>query len=85
VNMKLLSIFLMLLAGFCLSIQGPVNARLCLALESSVFAALSAFLVGLSFFCVTWSRLAGHRRPLGSAKIELALVIFRAAASLRLC
>ena len=44
--MRLLSIFVMLLAGFCLSIQGPVNARLRLALESPVFAAMISFLGG---------------------------------------
>jgi bacterial/archaeal transporter family-2 protein len=51
--MKSLSIFLMLLAGFCLSIQGPVNARLRLALESPVFAATISFLSGsLVLLCI---------------------------------
>jgi bacterial/archaeal transporter family-2 protein len=38
----------MLLAGFFLSIQGPTNARLRLALESQVFAAAVSFLTGSS-------------------------------------
>jgi bacterial/archaeal transporter family-2 protein len=51
--MKSLSIFLMLLAGFCLSIQGPVNSRLRLALESPVFAATISFLSGgLVLLCI---------------------------------
>jgi bacterial/archaeal transporter family-2 protein len=51
--MKFLSIFVMLLAGFCLSIQGPVNARLRLALESPVFAATVSFLSGsLVLLCI---------------------------------
>jgi transporter family-2 protein len=44
--MRFLSILVMLLAGFCLSIQGPVNARLRLALESPVFASAISFLSG---------------------------------------
>lgn len=36
----------MVLAGFCLSIQGPINARLRLVLESPVFAAVVSFLSG---------------------------------------
>jgi bacterial/archaeal transporter family-2 protein len=52
-NMRFLSIFVMLLAGFCLSIQGPVNARLRLALESPVFAATISFLCGsLVLLCI---------------------------------
>jgi transporter family-2 protein len=47
--MRFISIFVMLLAGFCLSIQGPVNARLRLALESPVFAATISFLCGSLF------------------------------------
>jgi uncharacterized membrane protein YdcZ (DUF606 family) len=35
--MRFFSILVMVLAGFCLSIQGPVNARLRLVLESPVF------------------------------------------------
>src|SRR5258708_5583115 len=44
--MRLLSILVMLLAGFCLSIQGPINARLRLVLESPVFAAALSFITG---------------------------------------
>jgi transporter family-2 protein len=44
--MRLISILVMLLAGFCLSIQGPINSRLRLALESPVFAAAISFLSG---------------------------------------
>ena len=44
--MRSLSILVMLLAGFCLSIQGPINARLRLALESPVFAAAISFFFG---------------------------------------
>jgi transporter family-2 protein len=51
--MRLLSILVMLLAGFCLSIQGPINARLRLALESPVFAAAVSFLTGaLLLLCI---------------------------------
>jgi hypothetical protein len=51
--MKSLSIFLMLLAGFSLSIQGPVNPRLRLALESPVFAAtISSLSGGLVLLCI---------------------------------
>jgi transporter family-2 protein len=45
-HMRLISILVMLLAGFCLSIQGPINSRLRLALESPVFAAAISFLSG---------------------------------------
>jgi len=44
--MRFFFIFVMLLAGFCLSIQGPVNARLRLALDSPLFAATISFLCG---------------------------------------
>ena len=52
--MRLLSTLVMLLAGFCLSIQGPISARLRLALESPVFAAAVSFLSGaLVLLCIT--------------------------------
>jgi transporter family-2 protein len=44
--MRFFSILVMVLAGFCLSIQGPINARLRLVLESPVFAAAVSFLSG---------------------------------------
>jgi transporter family-2 protein len=52
-DMRLLSILVMLLAGFCLSIQGPINARLRLVLESPVFAAAVSFVTGaLVLLCI---------------------------------
>src|ERR1700741_953010 len=51
--MRFLSILVMFLAGFFLSIQGPVNARLRMALESPVFAAAISFLSGgLVLLCI---------------------------------
>jgi bacterial/archaeal transporter family-2 protein len=51
--MRVLSILMMVLAGFCISIQGLVNARLRLALESPVFAAtISFFSGGLILLCI---------------------------------
>jgi bacterial/archaeal transporter family-2 protein len=44
--MRFLFVFVMVLAGFFVSIQGPINARLRLALESPVFAAAISFLSG---------------------------------------
>jgi bacterial/archaeal transporter family-2 protein len=44
--MRFLYILVMVVAGFCISIQGPINARLRLALESPVFAAAISFISG---------------------------------------
>jgi bacterial/archaeal transporter family-2 protein len=49
----------MLLAGFCLSIQGPINSRLRLALESPVFAAAISFLSG-GFILLCQSKLTSR-------------------------
>jgi bacterial/archaeal transporter family-2 protein len=46
IAMRFLSLLVMALAGFFLSIQGPVNGRLRLALESPVFAAAISFISG---------------------------------------
>src|SRR5260221_13717191 len=54
--MRFFSILVMVLAGFFLSIQGPINGRLRLALESPVFAAVISFLSAGLFFCVSWQR-----------------------------
>jgi bacterial/archaeal transporter family-2 protein len=49
----LISIFAMVLAGFFISIQGPINARLRLAVESPVLSAAISFLTGgLVLLCI---------------------------------
>jgi bacterial/archaeal transporter family-2 protein len=51
--MRLLSILMMVLAGFFISIQGPINARLRMALESPVLAAAISFLsTGFVLLCI---------------------------------
>jgi transporter family-2 protein len=51
--MRFLSILVMVLAGFFLSIQGPINARLRLVLESPIFAAtISFFSGGFVLLCI---------------------------------
>jgi bacterial/archaeal transporter family-2 protein len=51
--MRFFSILVMVLAGFFLSIQGPINGRLRLALESPVFAAVISFLsAGFVLLCL---------------------------------
>jgi bacterial/archaeal transporter family-2 protein len=51
--MRLLSILMMVLAGFFISIQGPINARLRMALESPVLAATISFLsAGFVLLCI---------------------------------
>jgi transporter family-2 protein len=44
--MRLLLIFLMIAAGFCIAIQGSVNSRLRLAVESPVLSSAISFLSG---------------------------------------
>ena len=51
--MRLLLVLSMIAAGICVSIQGPVNARLRLAVASPVFSATVSFLSGtLILACV---------------------------------
>jgi transporter family-2 protein len=45
-SMRFLPILVMIFAGFCISIQGPVNARLRLAVDSPVLSAAISFLSG---------------------------------------
>ena len=52
--MRFLSVLIMFLAGFCVSLQGPINARLRVALESPVMSATLSFLSGtLALLCIT--------------------------------
>jgi transporter family-2 protein len=52
-SMRFLYILVMAVGGLCISLQGPVNARLRLALESPVFAAVISFLFGsLVLLCI---------------------------------
>ncbi|MBV8375724.1 MAG: DMT family transporter [Verrucomicrobia bacterium] len=44
--MRLLSVLVMVMAGFFISVQGPVNARLRLAVDSPVLSAAISFLSG---------------------------------------
>ena len=44
--MRFLPVLMMIVAGACISIQGPVNARLRLATESPVLSAAISFLSG---------------------------------------
>jgi bacterial/archaeal transporter family-2 protein len=51
--MRFLPILVMVVAGFFISIQGPINARLRLAVESPVLSAAISFLSGgLILFCI---------------------------------
>ena len=51
--MRLLSVLSMVAAGICVSIQGPVNVRLRLAVGSPIFSAAVSFFVGaLVLSCV---------------------------------
>src|ERR1700758_5402977 len=51
--MRLLSILVMVIAGFFVSIQGPINARLRLAVDSPVLSAAISFLSGgLFLLCI---------------------------------
>jgi bacterial/archaeal transporter family-2 protein len=57
---RFLFTLLMFVAGFCLSIQGPVNARLRLSLESPVFAAAVSFFTGtFVLLCIMATGLSG--------------------------
>jgi bacterial/archaeal transporter family-2 protein len=52
-TMRLLSVLSMVAAGICVSIQGPVNARLRLAVGSPIFSAAVSFFSGaLVLSCV---------------------------------
>ena len=52
--MRFLSVLIMFLAGFCISLQGPINARLRVAVESPVMSATLSFLSGtLALVCIT--------------------------------
>ena len=52
--MRFLSVLIMFLAGFCISLQGPINARLRVAVESPVMSATLSFLSGtLALLCIT--------------------------------
>ncbi|HEY0793415.1 MAG TPA: DMT family transporter [Chthoniobacterales bacterium] len=44
--MRFLPVLMMIVAGACISIQGPINARLRLATESPVLSAAISFLTG---------------------------------------
>jgi bacterial/archaeal transporter family-2 protein len=51
--MRLVSILVMVIAGFFVSIQGPINARLRLAVDSPVLSAAISFLSGgLLLLCI---------------------------------
>jgi transporter family-2 protein len=51
--MRFLPVLVMVVAGFCISIQGPINARLRLAVESPVLTATISFLSGgLLLLCI---------------------------------
>jgi len=51
--MRLLPVFIMVVAGFFISIQGPINARLRLAVDSPVLSAAISFLSGgLVLLCI---------------------------------
>jgi bacterial/archaeal transporter family-2 protein len=51
--MRFLPVLVMVFAGFCISIQGPINARLRLAVESPVLTATISFLSGgLLLLCI---------------------------------
>jgi transporter family-2 protein len=52
--MRLLLILLMISAGFCIAIQGPINFRLRLAVESPLLSSAISFLSGgLILTCLT--------------------------------
>ena len=52
--MRLLLILLMIFAGFCIAIQGPINIRLRLAVESPLLSSAISFLSGgLILICLT--------------------------------
>jgi bacterial/archaeal transporter family-2 protein len=52
--MRLLLIILMIIAGFCIAIQGAVNSRLRLAVESPVLSSAISFLSGgIVLVCLT--------------------------------
>ena len=51
--MRFLPVLVMVFAGFCISIQGPINARLRLAVDSPVLSATISFLSGgLLLLCI---------------------------------
>ena len=51
--MRLLTVLIMVVAGFFISIQGPINARLRLAVDSPVLSAAISFLSGgLVLLCI---------------------------------
>jgi bacterial/archaeal transporter family-2 protein len=51
--MRFLPILVMVVAGFCISVQGPINARLRLAVDSPVLSATISFLSGgLLLLCI---------------------------------
>ena len=51
--MRLLPVLIMVVAGFFISIQGPINARLRLAVDSPVLSAAISFLSGgLVLLCI---------------------------------
>jgi bacterial/archaeal transporter family-2 protein len=51
--MRFLPVLVMVVAGFCISIQGPINARLRLAVDSPVLSATISFLSGgLLLLCI---------------------------------
>jgi transporter family-2 protein len=51
--MRFLPVLMMIAAGACISIQGPINARLRLAVESPVLTAAISFLTGgLLLLCI---------------------------------
>ena len=52
--MRLLLVLLMIFAGFCIAIQGPINLRLRLAVESPLMSTAISFLSGgLILICFT--------------------------------
>jgi bacterial/archaeal transporter family-2 protein len=58
--MRFLLISMMVVSGFFVSFQGPINARLRLAVESPVLGATISFLTGtLLLFCLTGAGVFG--------------------------
>jgi transporter family-2 protein len=58
--MRLLLIFLMITAGFCIAIQGPINSRLRLSVNSPILSSAISFLSGgLVLACLTASGTLG--------------------------
>ena len=62
--MRFLFVLIMFLAGFCISLQGPISARLRVAVESPVMSATLSFLSGtLALLCITATGVFGGAVP----------------------